>query len=436
MSPLSMALLGTGLIATFACQRDRAMVPLIALLCIIPYSHRISLATLDFPITRIMLLALFVRALARAERPTVPFMPAEKLVIAFIVVFGGISSISGGAWVAEAGKMMTLLLLAYSVRIYLNRAQLYAAITAVGLISLPTAALFWYEHTTAENLYHVLGGVSDRATIRFGEVRARGPFFHPIYAGVYWVTFCSFFIWRALIAPTALRKAYWALCIAASLVIAMSTSSSTPIMGFAAIAMCWGAYFVRQLRGWFIPATVGLLIALDLVMKAPVWHLIARVGSVEGSTSYFRFKIIDAFFQNIGEWFFLGTRSTGHWFWGAQDIVNQFVYYGVRGGILSLVLFILVVSRPIRILSQSFDAFDHARDPERFLVWCFLASISSTLIMFIGVSYFDQIAIQLYLIIFGGLAYARTIQLQLMSRPATDQPAVKPPVGHPQGVAH
>ena len=403
-----MVLLGLGLITTFSLKRNHALVPFIALLCIIPFSHRISLLTLDFPIHRIMLIALVARAIIRGELPIGPFGLPEKLIFSFIFSFNLISGVSSGQWVTVLGQGVTLILLAFVVRVYLNKQQFIALTTVAGLIALPTAAAFWHEHTTLNNIYRIFGGVSDITPVRNGEVRAKGPFLHPIYAGLFWITFSCFFIWRGIVARKVTQKAFWGLTVVSCLVIGFATSSSTPILAFAAILMCWGAYLFRAFSHLFLPGLILTIIALDLVMKAPVWHLISRVGTAKGSTSYFRFSLIDAFFANIGEWFIAGTRSTAHWFWGAQDLANQFVYYGVRGGAISLILFIAMTLVILRHLSKLFNTYEKRNSPERWLVWSFMASICSTMIAFIGVSYFDQIAIQLYLVIFGGVALVRS----------------------------
>ncbi len=74
-------------------------------------------------------------------------------------------------------------------------------------------------------------------------------------------------------------------------------------------------------------------------MEAPVWHLISRVSLASGSTSYFRYQLIDHFFRRFSEWAVVGTRSTAHWFWGAQDITNQYILEAVRGGLVTLICF-------------------------------------------------------------------------------------------------
>ena len=320
------------------------------------------------------------------------------------MLVGGLSS---GGWLEFLRRGLSLLVLAFVVRAYLTKDQFIAITTATGLIAIPTAFAFWHEHTTLENLYHIFGGVPEKPAVRSGEVRAQGPFGHPIYAGVFWITFSCFFIWRAIIVPTLIRKLFWVIAIGSALVIGFSTSSSTPIMAFAAISLCWCAYIFRDYRGYFLPTLLLTVVALHIVMKAPVWHLISRVGTAEGSTSHFRFRMVDAFIRNIDEWFITGTQSTAHWFWGGQDIVNQFVYFGVRGGAITLFLFLIIVFLVVKHLSKRFEVYQRKNMPERWMIWAFIVSICSTLITFIGVSYFAQLEIQLYFIVFGAMALVR-----------------------------
>jgi hypothetical protein len=78
-------------------------------------------------------------------------------------------------------------------------------------------------------------------------------------------------------------------------------------------------------------------------MKAPVWFLLARLTVVGGSTGYHRAYLIDRAIANFGEWFLVGVPSTSHWGWGLQDVTNQFIVEGTRGGLLTLVLFVAVI---------------------------------------------------------------------------------------------
>lgn len=71
----------------------------------------------------------------------------------------------------------------------------------------------------------------------------------------------------------------------------------------------------RHMRMVFWSGVAGL-VGLHMVMKAPVWALVARTKIVTGSTGYHRFALIDSAIKNFREWWLVGTYLTGHWGWG------------------------------------------------------------------------------------------------------------------------
>ena len=90
--------------------------------------------------------------------------------------------------------------------------------------------------------------------------------------------------------------------------------------------------------GWlaFLLVFGWLCVLHFLLMKQPVWHLLARIDLVGGSTGWHRYHLVDKFFDYFHEWWLLGTPNTGHWGPGLHDVTNQFVAEGVSGGILQL----------------------------------------------------------------------------------------------------
>lgn len=121
-----------------------------------------------------------------------------------------------------------------------------------------------------------------------------------------------------------------------------------------------------------------------MVMEAPVWHLIARVTVVGGSTGNHRYKLIDAFINRWAEWFILGTNSTAHWGWFMFDVTNQFVKEGVQGGILGLLLFLLVLRRAFASIGQRANSSIDKK--HAMLMWAIGTGIATHCVMFIGIS--------------------------------------------------
>lgn len=90
----------------------------------------------------------------------------------------------------------------------------------------------------------------------------------------------------------------------------------------------------------------------------------------------------------------LGTRSTAHWGYGMQDVTNQYVLEGVQGGLITLVIFIVLLVVAVRTVGAY--SICTVQIKQRFLSWCICVSILGHCISFIGVSYFGQIRMLLY----------------------------------------
>ncbi len=165
-------------------------------------------------------------------------------------------------------------------------------------------------------------------------------------------------------------------------------------MSVIGIIIFWNLYVHRKHgRIIFISICSGLFL-LHLIMKAPVWHLISRIDIFSGSTGWHRYILFDNFINYISEWFLLGTESTAHWGDSQTDLTNQFVLEGVRGGMITLLIFILLVYYAIKIpgkLSLSPVA------PEiKWMSWGICVAMLGHFVTFWGISYFGQVEMLLY----------------------------------------
>ena len=138
-----------------------------------------------------------------------------------------------------------------------------------------------------------------------------------------------------------------------------------------------------------------MLVGLQLVMKAPVWALIARVDLVGGSTGYHRYKMVDNFIKKFGEWWLVGEQSTKHWGWMMDDTCQEYIQMGIRGGVLSLVLFIALFVFIFGITGRALKRYDYDFGLQhRF--WALGVTAFTHLVAFFGIAYFDQSVFQLY----------------------------------------
>jgi hypothetical protein len=256
--------------------------------------------------------------------------------------------------------------------------------------SLVLAVLVGLEWATGKNPFIVLGRVE--TVVRKGRYRCQASFPHAIMLGLFWATLVPLFIGFARQDKSKLLL--WS-AVAASAFIAAATASSTPVLTllFVLIILCgyrWREY--TACAGWGLFAS---LVALHIVMNAPVWHLISRIGVVGGSTGWHRFNLIDKAIRHFGEWLFLGCRSTAHWGLGLSDITNQYILEGVRGGFITLALFLVMIYMALRTILRL--SIRHQQSKQRFLAWCLFVAILGHCVAFLGVSYFGQIMILLYL---------------------------------------
>src|SRR5690606_8056447 len=212
--------------------------------------------------------------------------------------------------------------------------DLWRAGRAMAWITIPIAVVMVAEWSSGWNAFSLLGGVRAQTAIRDGELRCMGAFAHPILAGTFGACMAPL-VWGLGRA----RRRLGALTIvgtASAVVIVLASGSGGPVMALAAAGAGWALWpwrqRLRQLR-W-----TGLLAAvvLHFAREKPIWHLVGRATSLVGGTGWHRYRLMDAFVEHFDEWWLLGVAGTAHWGWGLQDVTNQFVANGVRGGLLTL----------------------------------------------------------------------------------------------------
>jgi hypothetical protein len=251
------------------------------------------------------------------------------------------------------------------------------------------------EQVTGRNPFHVLG-LPEFSAIRDGRLRSQGPFAVSITAGTFGATVMPLFIslWWSRVSSRLLILVG---VVSATIITVTSASSGPTFTYFAAVTglLAWPLRKRMYLIRWGLAL---LLISLHLVMNAPVWALINRIAVVSGSSSYHRYKLIDNFITRFDEWWLIGTKSTAHWGWMMWDTVNQYVLQGITGGLLSLILFLSIIGLSFNSVGRRLHSTATDRDEARRL-WAFGVALFAHIIAFIGISYFDQVAVIWYLLI-------------------------------------
>jgi hypothetical protein len=424
--PLGLAalLILTG--ALLALPRRLAFLPLLLLAALIPAAQRIVIAGLDFTFLRLLIVAGFVRVLARGEHRGLRWTPLDSALVAYTLVEGLVYLArmrSGPSLTLQLGVTFDVFGMYFLMRMLVRGWQDIdrLALSAI-LVSIPTAAFFLVEAQTGRNPFSALGGVPVLTVIREGKLRCSGAFGNSILAGCFWASLIPLMVARGLRANRPLAG----LGVCCALIVVITCASSTPIMGLLFGAVGTALYPLRFELRWVRRGLSALLVFLHIVMKAPVWHLISRIDVVGGSSGYHRYNLIDKFIQNFRDWWLLGTNSTGGWAWGLHDVANQFVAAGVRGGLAGFVAFIVLLVQAFKQTGLTLRSVRNDRTKTAYayaLGICLLMHIG----MFFGVSYWGQIEVVFYanLAAVGSLAAMRLDQRATLPAPESPEPVLR-----------
>jgi hypothetical protein len=244
--------------------------------------------------------------------------------------------------------------------------------------------------------------VSAVTAVRDGVLRCQGPFSHPILAGTFGATI---FPLAAVLWLDGRIGKLLAICgMASALTIAITSGSSGPIMALLAGAMSLGLWRIRTHMGLVRQGIVVSLICLQMVMKVPVWFILARVDIFSGSTGFHRAMLIDSALRNLDNWWLVGTKSTLSWATedqGLFDVTNQYLQVGAEGGLLAMMLFIWIIVIAFRAVGLTWRAMDDLGEsaPSQIIVWGMGAALFAHVVSYISVSYFDQNFVNWYLLL-------------------------------------
>jgi hypothetical protein len=377
-----------------AAPRKLLVLPFIMAACLIPMNQRIIVAGLDFPVLRVLTLSCFLRLFIRNEVRQISWNSFDKLIltwniigtIIYVILWGTLQSV-----IFKCGTMFDNLGFYWIFRQFIQSFDdIYNIIKTFAVFAIFSAPLIAAENIRQFNLYSFFGDVGGK--FHRGRFRCAGPFPHYIMMGVFWAALLPLFY--AKVKANSSKFFYW-IAIFAALTCVYFSASSTPIMTVAAIIVFWPLYGYRAHGKAFFWFTCFILLALHLFMNAPVWHLMARLDVFGGSTGWHRFFLFDMFIKHTSKWFFWGTKSTAEWGRGLSDITNQYVLEAVRGGIVTLVLFILILYNGVKI-SGGYSLTEEDLG-KKLISWGVCVSLLGHVISFWGVSYFGQITMLFYL---------------------------------------
>ncbi len=414
---------------------------LVGLAVYIPSAQRLVLAGADFAFLRIGIMCALLRLATGGRLFAFRIGWIDGLValgtlskIAFMPVVTG----QAGILVQQIGSAFDTLGMYLVARAAIRSIEDISWLASRALVvCLPVAAVFAIEKSTGRNMLSVFGGIPLMTEVREGRIRCQGAFAHAILAGCYFAALLPFWLasWRA---PRFGRTTALGGFLLAATIVA-STASSTPVAAMMLVLLAFAVYpFWMHLR-WVWMAALGLALLLHFVMRHGVWHLLARIDLVGGSTGYHRYHLIEKAIAHLDEWWLMGTLSTRHWGWGLQDVTNQYILEGVRGGIWAMLALIVAIVLSLRACGFWLRRLPQ-RSPAHLAVYAVGVTVFAQAAIFLAVSYFGQTIMMWSLTIAMGAFLSEAMSVETARDRAkaaarANAPGARLPAAQPVGAA-
>lgn len=411
MTPGGYVFLFFSALAVIVAPRRWAPLPLLAGACYMPLGQSIPIGPFHFTVIRLLIFVGVVRVAIRSEAGAIRFRAIDYVLLlwaACALCSSAFHKPIDDALVYRLGLAYNALGVYFLIRVCCTTiADAVQLITTTAFVLVPVAIAMVAERITGINAFASFGGIREFALVRDGVIRAEGPFNHPILAGTVGAVslplMVGIFARRRLAAITGL---------AASVAMIVTSGSSGPLLaasvGIVGLLLWRYRLYMRYFR-WL---ALLLYLALDVLMKAPAYFILARIDVVGGSTGWHRAELIHSSINHLSEWWLAGTDYTRNWMptgvsWSENhtDITNQYLEYGVVGGLPLMILFIIAMICGFQYIGQSLRLSGQC---DTFVVWaigvCLMAHATSC----ISVSYFDQSYMFLFMTL--ALATASTTQ--------------------------
>jgi hypothetical protein len=247
------------------------------------------------------------------------------------------------------------------------------------------------EKITQFNVFGLLGGISTGVTVRDGHIRAGGTL-GCLYAGAFAGAWIPVFLWLWMEGKARIA-AFAGLAGAIAMAVTSYSSTSWLTIGGSIVGLAfWPLRKNMRLVRWGL---ASMLVGLHMVMKAPVWALIARIDLTGSSSGEQRYMLVDMTIRHFSSWWLIGTPTYTTWGWDSWDLCNQFVAVALGGGLLTLIFYIMIFSRCFGSIGTARKLVNGDR-PQEWLLWSLGAGLFATVVAHFGINYMAQLIMGLF----------------------------------------
>jgi len=381
-----------------------ALIAYIGALVLCPYYLRTELGTLNFPVHRIVILAVYASLLIRKNQiDKFNFIWPDKFVIACFAcnLLAGVFTMPNVMQLLEnqSGRLFDMALPYFAVRLIITNKQRYilflkGVLCIAGILAIPA----FYESVTRHNLFNNLFSFTTiqraegtRAIPKWGLYRAGATFGNAIQLGIFFAMAGG--VCAGLLKN--IRRHIWFYSIGIGLtLLGVLSSMSTGSFLAAIVTISFIAYY--RYRWYWKQAIVTLVImcaVVEIISNRHFYEVIDRVA-LRSQTAWYRSRLIEvAFFEGgmSGHWLFgYGLADPG---WSKKidgrsytDMVNHYLLILSQFGLVGFIPFCGLIITSVKKLFEKFWLLQ--LDCDRWFVWSLAGVLFGLLITFNSVSIF------------------------------------------------
>jgi len=395
LNPIVLVALLIAIVLIFVLPRKHVIVPVLLISFLVPLGQSVYAVGVHWLVIRIIILAGLARFAATylgAKKSLFAggFNNIDKAFLICVVaqaIATALLYMDSQALINQFGMLIDVLGAYFLLRVLIqDEADAYRTLKCLALLTVILGICMVREQVALQNIFGQIGLNRTIPEIREGKIRSQAVFQHSLTAGTFGATLLPLFF---LLWKNGKAKLMAAAGVLGCTIMTICSNSSTPLLAYVAgiVGMLlWPIRKKMKAVRWGI--VIGLL-ALQMVMKAPFWFIIAHIDLTGGSSGYHRAELVDQFIWHFRDWWMIGTKDAGTWAYDLWDQQNQYVSVGEGGGLIALVFFIAMISRSYAKIGVARRAAEGLK--KEWLMWLLGAAVFSNLVAFFGVNYFDQV---------------------------------------------
>ncbi len=396
LHPLVAAGMLVAIVLILVLPRRKIIAPFLLAFFTIPLGQLVVLGGVHFLMHQILILTVLVRMTVFADskrRFAGGFNTLDKVVVlwtlsAFIIF--SLQWMEMQAVIKSLGDLVVTLGGYLAVRFLIpDRLAIRRMLKTLAVVCVIQGVLMVIEQFTHQNVLSFLGALPPE--FRDGHVRSQGPIGN-LYAGMFAGVSIPLFVWLWMEKNSRIA-ACMGLVGSTAMVFASFASTSWMTYGASLAGLCfWPLRKQMRLIRWGFVAT---LVGLHMVMHGPVWSLIEKIDLTGGSSSYHRYMLVDNCIRHFGDWWLLGARNYGDWGFVMFDVCNQFILVALRGGLLTLILYIAIYQQSFALVGKARkrSAGDGAQEWQ---IWCLGSALFATVVASFGIYYIVYLILYFY----------------------------------------